>query len=132
MFAKFRITTVDGFKERLNGVVTFLGNTPPPFNPGDPANSHVLPATVCVNFQSTLDVSGALQNAKLSRSILDAEQDPNSIPDGIDVAHKQIFITLFPDSIVVDNAIPGMTAAAIKTGVQDLFSAEGMIAHFIS
>ncbi len=132
MFQKFRITTIAEFKERLNFLVTFLFKEPDPFDGNDPANSHLLRTTVCVNFQPDLNVSQALQNAKLSRSILDGEQEASPAPEGIDPVNKQVFVTVFPDSVAVDGAIPGMTAAAIKTAVQNVFTAEGMIAHFFA
>jgi hypothetical protein len=132
MFNQFSITTIDEFKERLNYLVTFQFKAPAPFNPADPANAHLLRTTVCVNFQPDLDVAGALQSAKLSRTILDDEQEAIPVPEGIEPVNKQVFVTVFPDSVAVDNAIPGLTAAVIKTSVQNLFAAEGMIAHFFA
>ncbi len=132
MFTRVRVTTIAELKERLNYLVTFLFKAPDPFNPADPANSHLLRTTVCVNFQEDLNVSTALQNAKLSRKVLDREQESGPLPEGIEPIHKQVFVTVFPDSAAVDNAIPGLNAAAIKTGVQSLFSAEGMIANFFA
>jgi hypothetical protein len=130
MFQRFGITTIDEFKQRLNLMVTFLFKAPAAFDPANPANSHLLPTKVCVNFQPDLNVAGALQSAKLSRAILDDETSASPVPEGIDLTQQHVFITVFPDGVAVDNAIPGLTAAAIKTGVQGVFAAEGMIAHF--
>lgn len=130
MFQRFGITTLDEFEQRLNLMVTFLFKAPAAFDPANPANSHLLPAKVCLNFQPDLNVSGALQTAKLTRAILDAEASPGPLPEGIDLIQQHVFVTVFPDGAAVDNAIPGLTAAAIKTGVQNVFAAEGMIAHF--
>jgi len=41
-------------------------------------------------------------------------------------------VIIFPESVVVDNAIPGLAAAQIKAGIQSLFAAEKMLAHFVT
>jgi hypothetical protein len=52
--------------------------------------------------------------------------------DGAEIKSPYVFATVFPDAAAVDNALPGLTAAQIKTGAQSLFAAEGMLAHFFA
>jgi hypothetical protein len=130
MFAKLRITTITEFKERMNSIVQFNYKAPPAFDPNDPTNAKNFPVTICVKFQADLNVSDALQNAKLCRSVRERENSTQPVVEGAEVKTNFVFVTVFPDSVVVDNAIPGLTAAQIRTNVQNLFAAEGMLAHF--
>lgn len=132
MFGALRITTIEEFKERLNLFMKFLFKAPPPFNPADPASGRTFTLGVCVKFQADLNVSDALQNAKLTRSVMQRELDYLPQIQGTDVRNPYAFVTVFPDAVAVDGAIPGLTAAQIRTGVQNLFTAEGMVAHFFA
>jgi hypothetical protein len=130
IFTQLRITTIDEFKERMNLFVQFNYKAPPAFNPADPGNSKNFPVNVCVKFQPDLNVSDALQNAKLCRKVRERENNSQPIVEGAEVKSPFVFVTVFPDSVAVDDAIPGLKAAQIKTTVQNLFAAEGMLAHF--
>ncbi len=130
IFKRLRITTIEEFKERMNLLVKFLYKEPPAFDANDPANAKDFPVSVCVKFQADLNLSDALQNAKLCRSVRERERDFDPAVNGADVKTPFVFITVFPDTVAVDNAIPGLTAAQIRTSVQSLFAAEGMLAHF--
>jgi len=130
IFKRLRITTIEEFKERTNLLVKFLYKEPPAFDPNDPANAKDFPVSVCVKFQADLNLSDALQNAKLCRSVRARERDFDPVVNGAEVKTAFVFITVFPDAVAVDNAIAGLTAAQIKTSVQNLFAAEGMLAHF--
>jgi hypothetical protein len=85
-----------------------------------------------VKFQPELNVAEALQTAKLCRSILENERDFAKSFEGVEVKMPYVFVTIFPESVAVDNAIPGLNANQIKQGVQDLFTAEGMLARFLT
>ncbi len=130
LFKQLRINTVEDFQEAGRLFFKFLYQTPPPFDPNDPTSFRDFKINVCVQFQSELNVSGALQNAKLSRSILENERDFMPTFDGGDIITPYAFVVIFPDSVVVDNAIPGLKAADIKAGIQAIFKAENMIAAF--
>jgi len=132
IFEELRITTIEEFKERMNLFVEFTYKAPPVFNPADPAASKTFPLNVCVQFQPELNVADALQSAKLCRAVRVRESNSKDEIQGAEVKTPFAFVTVFPDSLVVDNAIPGMTAAEIKTGVQSLFAAEKMLAHFLA
>lgn len=130
IFAKLHITTIDEFKERMNLFVQFTYKAPPAFDPADPAASKSFPLNVCVKFQPELNVADALQNAKLCRAVRASESNCKEEIQGAEVKTPFAFVTVFPDSVAADDAIPGMTAAQIKTSVQSLFAAEQMLAHF--
>jgi hypothetical protein len=133
MFASLRISTLEDFEQRMNLLVQLFFKTAPAFNPADPANARSYPVSVCVQFQSDLAVTDALQAAKLCRSVMEREKDFNpSSPSGAEVKTPFVIVVVFPDSLVKDNAIPGLTAAEIRTGIQSLFTSEGMVAVFFA
>ena len=76
------------------------------------------------------DVGGALQSAKLCRTFLelDAAVSGATASDGAAFT----FITLFADSAVTDNSLPGLSADQAKTAVRSLFEGERMLAQFIT
>lgn len=132
LFQRLRITTLEEFKGRLNVFVQFLFKQPAPFNPADPKSARSFPLSVCLLLQSELKLQEALQAAKLCRSVLEREAEYVPAQDGAQVRRPFVFVTVFPDSVAVNDAIPGSTAAQIKTGVQALFAAEGLLAHFFA
>jgi hypothetical protein len=131
-FKKLKINTLEEFKQKGNLFLETLFQTPPPFDPDDPKNLRNFRVNVCVKFQPELKVAEALQTAKLCRSILENERDFAKSFEGVEVKMPYVFVTIFPESVAVDNAIPGLNATQIKQGVQDLFAAEGMLARFLT
>jgi hypothetical protein len=129
-FKKMRITTVEEFKQRGNFFIEFIYKEPLPFNPADPQNSRTFRANVCVQFQPELKIAETIQAAKLCRSILENEGVSSEVLDGVEVKTPFAFVVIFPDEIVTDGFIPGVTAAQTKTNIKSLFAAENMIAHF--
>ncbi len=129
-FKKTRITSVDDFKSRPTLFLEFAYKAPPPFDPADPANARDFNLNVCVQFQPELKINEALQTAKLSRSILENEYDSVSSQDGVEINTPFAFVVIFADALVVDGAVPNLTAAQIRTGIKDLFKGEHMLAHF--
>lgn len=130
MFDALRISSIEDFEERMNLLVQLFFKAAPAFDPTDPNSSRVFPVTVCVKFQPDLSVSDALQAAKLCRSVMERETDFNPSPDGADFKTPYVIVTVYPDSVVKDNAIPGLTAAQIRSEVQSLFTSERMAAVF--
>jgi hypothetical protein len=131
-FEKLKISTLEEFKQKGNLFLETVFQTPPPFDPDDPKNLRNFRVNVCVKFQPKLNVAEALQTAKLCRSILENERDFAKSFEGVEVKMPYVFVTIFPESVAVDNAIPGLNANQIKQGVQDLFTAEGMLARFLA
>jgi hypothetical protein len=132
MFRELRITTIEDYRSRGDLLVEFLFQEAPPFDPADPANTRRLALTLCLKLQPELKLGEALQEAKLTRSVLQREADFLASRDGAEIKSPYVFATVFPDAAAVDNALPGLTAAQIKTGAQSLFAAEGMLAHFFA
>jgi len=130
MFQTLRISTVEDFEERMNLLVQLFFKPAPAFDPADPNNSRTFPVSVCVKFQPDLNVSDALQAAKLCRAVMEKETDFMPNPNGAELKTPYVIVTVYPDSVVKDNAIPGLTSSQIRTEVQSLFSAEGMVANF--
>ncbi len=129
-FAQLRITSVEYFKSHPTLFLEFIYKAPLPFDPNDPANNRIFPLNVCVQFQPELKISEALQAAKLCRSILENERDFVQTFDGGEIDTPYAFVVIFADSTVVDNALPGLTAAQIKANIKSLFQTERMLAHF--
>ena len=129
-FKELRISSVDEFKRRGNLFLEFVYKTPPPFDPNDPQNARTFRVNFCVQFQPELKILEALQNAKLCRSILENEKDFAEAFEGGEIKTPYVFVAIFPEGVVVDNAIPGLTAAQIKASMKTLFAAEKMLALF--
>jgi hypothetical protein len=131
LFEQLRITSIEDFERRANLFVEFVYKPPPPFNPAVPER-RIYPLNICVMLHADLKVADALQGAKLCRSILENEKDfPEQFAGG-DIRAPYAFVVLFPDSVAVDNAIAGLTAAQVKDKVKALFTTETMIAHFVT
>lgn len=131
-FSQLRITTLKDFLQRGNLYVEFIYKTPPAFDPQDPSNARLFRLNVCVRLHSPLDVGEALQGAKLCRSILENERDYAEHYEGGEIKVPYVFVTLFPDSVAVDNAIAGLAAAQVRTKVREIFASEAMFAHFVA
>lgn len=129
-FKEFRITTVEEFKRRGNLFLEFIYKTPPPYDPDDPKNVRKFPINVCVQLQPELKIAESLQAAKLCRSILENEKNFAETFEGGEIKKPYVFVVIFPNDAVVDDAIPGFTADQIKESIKNLFEAESMLAHF--
>ena len=130
-FTRLRITSVDDFKSHPSSFLEFVYKAPPAFDPTDPQNARTFQLNVCVQFQPELKISEALQAAKLCRSILENERDFVQTFEGGEIETPYVFVVIFANSAVVDSALPNLTAAQIKAGVQTLFQTERMLAHFM-
>jgi len=129
-FEKLRINTIEDFTSQPGLFLKFIYKQPAPFNPADPKNARTFRINVCVQIQPELKVAEALQSAKLCRSIMENERQHTEQFDGGDVSTPFSFVTVFQDSLVVNNAIGTLTAAQARTGIKQLFTNEGMFAHF--
>jgi len=129
-FNQLRIISVDDFKSRPALFLEFVYKAPLPFDPTGPQNARNFRVNVCVQLQPELKIVEALQAGKLCRSILENERDFADTFEGGEITTPYVFVIMFPDSAVIDNAIPGLNAAEIRSNIQALFTAERMIAHF--
>jgi hypothetical protein len=127
---KLKIASVEEFKKNANLFIEFFYQEPPAFDPDDPQNSKTFRLNICVKLQSELNLMESLQTAKLCRSILENERDFAETFEGGEIKMPYVFLTIFPESVAVDNAIPGLNATQIQQGVKALFATEGMLAHF--
>ena len=94
IFAKLRISTLDDFKRRQHLFVELVGAVPPVFDPNDPATQRDYTVSMRVKIADGFDVAGALQSAKLCRSILEHEAIPDS-PKEVERIIPYAFVTLF-------------------------------------
>jgi hypothetical protein len=131
VFRQLRIGTFDDFARQRHLFVQLVGAQPPDFDPEDPATARSFDLPVRVLIADGFDVAGALQAAKLCRSILDYET-VSAAGGEVEQKTTHAFITLFADGAVTDASLPGLTAAQAKAAVQDLFAAERMFALFIA
>ena len=131
IFARLRISTFEDFARQRHLFITLVGAAPAAFNPADPATGRDLTVSLRVKIADGLDVAGALQSAKLCRSILENEAVPDTL-DGIERSTPFAFVTIFSSAALTDNSLPGMTAIQARAAVQALFNAEKMFAQFIN
>jgi hypothetical protein len=131
LFAKLQISTIEDFERQRHLFIELVGAAPPAFDPNDPNAARDFTVSVRVKVVDGFDVAGALQSAKLCRSILEYESVPNYLP-GVDRTTPYALVTIFADAAVTDASLPGMTAAQAKTAVGALFNGERMFAQFIT
>jgi hypothetical protein len=131
LFAELKISTIEDFERQRHLFIELIGAAPPAFDPNDPAAARDFTVYVRVKIADGFDVAGALQSAKLCRSILEHESVPDSL-DGVERTRPYAFVTVFADAAVTDTSLPGLTAAQAKTAVSTLFAGERMFAQFIT
>jgi len=130
-FRKLQISTFDDFTRQRHLFIQLVGAAPPAFDPDDPAAARDFTVSMRVKIVDGFDVAGSLQAAKLCRDILEHEASPGSL-DGVDRTTSFAMVTLFQDSAVTDNSLPGLTAATAKAAVKALFAGEQMFAQFVT
>jgi hypothetical protein len=131
LFARMRISTFSDFMQQRHLFVELIGAKPPVFDPNDPSVARSFTVHLQVKIADGFDVAGALQSAKLCRSILEQDAIPE-LGDGIERTTPFTFVTVFADAAVTDSSLPGLTANEAKTAVRALFNNERMFAQFIS
>jgi len=131
LFAKLQISTLDDFERQRHLFIELIGAAPPAFDPNDPAAARNFTVSVRVKIADGFDVAGALQSAKLCRSILENETVPDTLA-GVERTTPYAMVTIFADAAVTDASLPGLTAAQAKTAVGALFAEERMFAQFIT
>jgi hypothetical protein len=124
--AKHRISTVEELREAFEYVVTEVHlRTPGPFNPSDPANTHVLPVTLAAVVVDPFDLAEGLRAARL---IQEAAQDvvgaqPTSVPAEV-VAAYATAVVFASDGLGAGGPSP--------TDVTQLFAREGVVSLFVT
>jgi hypothetical protein len=131
LFAELRISTFNDFERQRHLFIELIGAAPPPFDPNDPAAARDFTVSVAVKIADGFDVAGALQAAKLCRSILEHESIRDSLA-GVERTVPYVLATIFADAAVTDTSLPGLTAVQAKTAVSALFAGERMFAQFIT
>jgi hypothetical protein len=131
LFAELKISTIDDFERQRHLFIELIGAAPPAFDPNDPAAARDFTVYLRVKIADGFDVAGALQSAKLCRSILEHESVPDSLA-GVERTIPYSLVTIFADAAVTDTSLPGLTAAQAKTAVSTLFAGERMFAQFIT
>ena len=131
LFGQLKISTLEDFERQRHLFIELIGAAPPPFDPDDPAAARDFTVAVAVKIADAFDVAGALQAAKLCRSILEHEvmRDPLA---GVERTVPYTLVTIFADAAVTDTSLPGLTAAQAKPAVSALFTGERMFAQFIT
>jgi hypothetical protein len=131
LFAELKISTLDDFERQRHLFIELIGAAPPAFDPNDPAAARDFTVSVRVKIADGFDVAGALQSAKLCRSILENESVRDTLA-GVERTIPYALVTIFADAAVTDASLPGLTAAQAKTAVGALFAGERMFAQFIT
>lgn len=123
-FKELRISSLEEFQQKGNLFLEFVYKTPPPFDSNDPKNVRNFPVNICVKLQAELNITEALQEAKLCRNILENEKTFRDVFEGGEIKSQYVFVTIFPDSLTTDTQMKGK--------IKDLFIAENMLAHFLT
>lgn len=129
-FERFRIESIEDFREQPMLFLEFVYKAPPLFDPNSPASSQTYPLNVCVLIRETFAAREALQSAKICRLILEKEQDHHTSVAGATVITPYAFVVVFPGASVVDGTISGMDATKVKASALTLFQAENMFCLF--
>jgi hypothetical protein len=130
-FKRTRIRTLDDFKRRSHLFVEFVYQTPPPFDPADPANARSFSLNVCFKIQAELKLAETLQAIKLCRSILENERDFAENYESGEINTPYAFVVIFPEGVVTDSTLPGLTAAQARARIKSLFEVEKILVHFL-
>lgn len=130
-FKQTRIRTLEDFKRRSHLFVEFVYKTPPPFDPADPRNARTFSLNVCFKFQTELKLAETLREVKLCRSILEHERDFAEDFEGGEITTPYAFVVIFPEGLVTDTTLPGLTAAQARARIKSLFEAEKILVHFL-
>jgi hypothetical protein len=131
LFAKLQISTLEDFERQRHLFIELIGEAPPAFDPNDPNAARAFTVSLRVKIADGFDVAGALQSAKLCRSILEHEAIPDTLV-GVERTTPFALVTIFDDAAVTDTSLPGLTAAQVKTAVEALFAGERMFAQFLT
>lgn len=129
-FTQLSIRTIEDFTAQPGIFLKFVFAAPAPFVAGNPANAKTFRLNVCAQIQNELAVSEALQSAKLCRGMLEGNNECARTFVGGEIETPFALVAIFPNSLVADNAIGSLTAAQIRTGIQQLFTNEKMFAQF--
>lgn len=131
MLERLKIRTMDDVRRKAGLLVGVAATEPAPYDPTDPASEYLLPLVLCIQIEPDLNLSQSLRNAKLRRSLLEHERNQPEILRGAEIRRPYVFLSIFPASVAIDDAVPGLSADEIKTRTRALFAAEEMSAHFL-
>jgi hypothetical protein len=131
-FERLKITSFEEFRRRGARFVQFVSEPPPPFDPADPATARSYALCACLVAEAQLDLTDALRNAKLVRSLLENERQHRELFDGGEVKRPYVLVVLFPESAAQGGGFPGLTPEQVRTRTRELFAAEEMVAHFVA
>lgn len=129
---RLSVTSIEEFRRRAPRLVELVGEPPPPFDPNDPASAESFPLLVCFRLEPELDIAGALRQAQLSRSLLEAERQYVEVYGEAEVRRPYAFVSLFPASAATGGVLPGLSPEELRTQTRALFAAEEMAAHFVA
>jgi hypothetical protein len=124
--AKHSLTTVDDLREAFQYLLTEIRlQTPPIFNPADPANQHRYQLNIAVLIRDTFDLADSLRAAKLTRAMLERTLTYRGEVPTAEVRSPYAILVLFPA-----NSVPA--AGPSEAQAQAVFAAERILALFVS
>ncbi|MET7479555.1 hypothetical protein ABZT17_35050 [Streptomyces sp. NPDC005648] len=122
--AEHGISTVAELKDSFHYLVTDIRlRTPPPFDPGDPANTHTLPLTLAAVVVDPFDLAGGLRATRLVREAARSLTVPP--PAGLPAEAGEAYATAVV--LAADGLPDGLTAA----DVEQLCAGEGVVSLFL-
>jgi hypothetical protein len=124
--AKHHISTVDELRDAFDYVVTEVQlRTPPPFDPGDPANTHTVPVTLAAAVIDPFDLAEGLRRARLIRQASDDLTGPTPAGFPAEPVAAYASAAVFSTAALGD---AGLTAAQ----VEQLYAAQGVVSLFLN
>ena len=124
--ARHHITTVEELRDAFDYVVTEVKlRTPPPFDPADPANTHVLPVSLAVAAIDPFDLAEGLRAARLIRAAAQNLTGPTPVGVPADPIAAYATAAVFSAAALGE---AGLTAAQ----VEQLYAAQGVVSLFLN
>lgn len=118
--ARHHITTVEELREAFDYLVTDVRlRKPPRFDPGDPANTHVLPVTLAAVVVDPVDLTAALRVTRLVREA--AKQLAGAVPATMPAERTAAYAT----AVVLSAA--GLGDGLTADAIENLYAAEGVV-----
>lgn len=120
------VSTFDELRDRYRYLLTDVQLQPlPPFNPADPANQRHFLLGVAGFIRDSIDVGGALREAKLAQATMERALTFNTTTDVAQVRTPYAPVVIFPQSALAE--VP-FTANALQT----FFANENILALFVA
>jgi len=124
--AKHQLNSVEELRDAFDYILMEIrGQALPPFNPADPANRHRYTLPIAIFIRETLDLAGALRDAKLARTAAERALTYHHIVDVAEVRTPLAPLVIFPGPLPDGGPFS-------EAQLQDFFGLEKILALFVA